>query len=65
MAEEVTLTFLSRQIERVLDRLGAIEDQMTVLTGIAMRRDESLEGLAVEVRGLVRLVDRVEHRLRT
>jgi hypothetical protein len=35
-----------------------------VLTGMAMRHDGSLEGLAVEVRGLVRLTDRVEHRLR-
>jgi hypothetical protein len=64
MAEEVTLAFLARQLERVLDRLGAIEDQITVLTGMAMRHDGSLEGLAVEVRGLVRLTDRVEHRLR-
>jgi hypothetical protein len=29
---EVTLDFLARQMERVLDRIGAIEDQLTVLT---------------------------------
>jgi hypothetical protein len=62
--DNVDLAFLARQNERVLDRLGAMEDQITVLTGIAMRHDGSLEGLAVEVRGLIRLLDRLEHRVR-
>jgi hypothetical protein len=61
---EVSLEFLSRQLDRVLDRLGAIEDQITVLTGMAMRHDGSLAGLAVEMRGLVQSIARVEHRLR-
>ena len=64
MAEEVSLAFLGRQLERVLDRLGAIEDQITVLTGMAIRHDGSLAGLATEVRGLVSSVERIERRLR-
>ena len=31
---KVTLEFLSRQLDRVLTRLGAIEDQITVLRGL-------------------------------
>ena len=53
MAEEITLEFIARQLERMLDRIGTIEDQITVLTGIAMRLDGSLEGLAIEVRDLI------------
>ena len=32
---KVTPEFLSRQLDRVLTGLGAIEDQITVLTGMA------------------------------
>jgi hypothetical protein len=64
MADEVSLVFLARQIERVLDRLNALEDQITVLTGMAMRHEGSLDGLVVEIRGLLRLSDRHERRLR-
>jgi hypothetical protein len=64
VANEVSLEFLSRQLERVLDRLGGLEDQVTVLTGMAMRHDGALTGLTVEVRGLVQSIARVEHRLR-
>jgi hypothetical protein len=52
---EVTLDFLARQIERVLDRIGTIEDQFTVLTEMITRIDGAVQGLAVEMR---------EHRLR-
>jgi hypothetical protein len=61
---DVSLEFVSRQLDRVLDRLGAIEDQITVLTGMAMRHDGSLAGLAVEIRGLMQSVSRAELRLR-
>lgn len=61
---EPTLEFLSRQLERVLDRLSSIEDQITILTGMSIRHDGSLSGLAVEVRGLVQSVARIDHRLR-
>ena len=68
MADEtITLEFIARQLDRVTDRMGSLEDQMTVLTGICMRLETipgSLEGLATEVRGMYRMLDRVEHRLR-
>jgi hypothetical protein len=52
MAEPpITLEFIARQLDRVLDRLGTMEDQITVLTGMGMRVDGSVEGLATEVRG--------------
>lgn len=60
----VSLEFVARQLERVLDRLGAIEDQITVLTGMAMRHDGALNGLATEFRGLAQALNRTEHRLR-
>jgi hypothetical protein len=64
MADDVSIEFVSRQLERVLDRLGAIEDQITVLTGMAMRHDGSLAGLVIEVRGLAQSIAHIEHRLR-
>lgn len=62
MPEAITLEFVFRQLDRVLDRLGTVEDQITVLTGIAMRLDGSMEGLIVETRGMYRLLDRLERR---
>jgi hypothetical protein len=61
---DVTLDFVTRQLDRVLDRIGAVEDQITVLTGIAIRLDGAVQGLAVEMRGLAQSVSRIEHRLR-
>jgi hypothetical protein len=48
----------------VLTRLGAIEDQITVLTGMAIRHDGALNGLATEFRGLAQAVSRIDHRVR-
>ena len=62
--EEVSLEFLARQLERVLTRLGAIEDQITVLTGMAIRHDGALSGLATEFRGLAQALSRADHCLR-
>ncbi len=63
-SSKVTLEFLSRQLERVLTGLGAIEDQITVLTGMAARHDGALNGLATEFRGLAQAVNRADHRPR-
>ncbi len=62
--EKVSLEFVSRQLDRVLTRLGAIEDQITVLTGMAIRHDGALTGLATEFRGLAQALTRADHRLR-
>ena len=64
MADEVSLEFVSRQLDRVLTRLGAIEDQLTVLSGMAIRHDGALTGLATEFRGLAQSVSRIDHLLR-
>jgi hypothetical protein len=61
---DVTLDFLTRKLDRVLDRIGAVEDQIRVLTGIAIRLGGAVQGLAVEMRGLAQSVSRIEHRLR-
>lgn len=53
--DNVDLRLLARQLERVLTRLGAIEDQITVLTGMAIRHDGSLSGIATEFRQQVRI----------
>ena len=52
---EVTIDFLARRLERILDRIGTIEDQFTVLTEMVIRIDGAVQGLAAEMR---------EHRLR-
>jgi chromosome segregation ATPase len=41
MADPVTLEFLSEQQERILRELGAIRDDMRVLTALTMRVDNS------------------------
>ena len=61
---DVSLDFLASQLECVPNRLGAVEDQITVLTGMAMRLDGAVNGLATEMRGLVQSINRIEHRLR-
>ena len=52
MIEEapITLEFVARQLDRVLDRLGTLQDQITILTGIWIRLDGAVESLATEVR---------------
>lgn len=61
---EITLEFLSRQLDRVLDRLGAMEDQMTVQTATISRLDATVGGLTTELRALSRRLDRIDVRVR-
>jgi hypothetical protein len=61
---DVSLDFSAGQLERVLNRLGAVEDQITALTGMTIRLDGAITGLATEMRGLVHSISRIEHRLR-
>ena len=51
MAEEVTLEFLAKQLDKVLDRQGAMEDQITVLTGITMRLEGQMTGMSGQFAG--------------
>jgi hypothetical protein len=64
MTDKRGIEFLARQSERILTRLGAIEAQITVLTGMAIRHDGALNGLAVEVPRLAQGLGRADHRLR-
>jgi hypothetical protein len=64
MAGDVSLEFLARQLERVVTRLGAIEDQITVLAGMAIRHDHASTRLATEYRGLAQALNRADRRLR-
>ena len=64
MADDVSLEFIARQLERVLNRLGAIEDQITALTGMAIRHGGASTGLATEFRGLAQALNRADQRLR-
>jgi hypothetical protein len=64
--ENVALELLGRQIAQLLDgqrrieeRLSKLDDDMLVLTGVALR----LEGREVETRGLLALVKRIERRV--
>jgi hypothetical protein len=47
---EVTLDSVARQIERVLERIGAIEDKLTVLTEMMIRIDSAAQSLAEDWR---------------
>jgi chromosome segregation ATPase len=48
---KLTLAFLARQAERILDEQGRLRDDVTVLTGMVMRLEGTVQGLTVEVRG--------------
>lgn len=50
----ITLEFLGEQMVRMREDIASLRDDMTVLTGIAMRVDSSLQGLTVELRGVHR-----------
>jgi hypothetical protein len=45
---DVSLDFPASQLERVVNRLGAVEDQITVLTGMTIRLDGAVNGLATK-----------------
>ena len=62
--ESITRAFIARQMDRMLDRFGTLEDQMSVQTGMIIRLDGSVQGLTTEVRALHRLLDRLERRVR-
>jgi len=58
MSQGVSLETIARQMERVLERIGAIDDKLAGLIGMVSRREAALTELAVEFRGLVAAVGR-------
>jgi hypothetical protein len=49
MAENVTLEFLGAQMERMLTRLEALQEDMRVLTAIVLRHENILAGMKTEM----------------
>ncbi len=48
---KLSLAFLARQMDRVLDEQGRLRDDLTVVSGMVMRLEGTVHGLTVEVRG--------------
>jgi hypothetical protein len=53
MAENVSLEFLGAQMERVLARLDSLQDDMHVLTAIALRHENTLLGMKTEIHDML------------
>jgi hypothetical protein len=53
MAETVTLEFLGAQMERMLARMEAFQDDMRVLTAIVLRHENTLNDMREEMRGML------------
>jgi hypothetical protein len=65
MADEpVTLEFLARQQQRVLDEIGVMRDDMQVLTAMVMRLDSTVGLVLTELRTLHSQHQRLANRVR-
>jgi ABC-type transporter Mla MlaB component len=60
---DVTLEFLGRQMERLLNDMATMKDDVTVLTAMVARIDSSHGALLTELRALHSKVSRIETRL--
>jgi hypothetical protein len=47
---EINLPFIARQLERVLTDIASLRDDMTVLTAIVMRLDNTSAAVLTEMR---------------
>jgi hypothetical protein len=64
MADTVTLEFLGRQMERMLARQDAMQDDIRVLTAIALRHETTLKDVLGQIRAMVAQHQRFSDRLR-
>jgi hypothetical protein len=63
--EQVTdLNFVGRQLKQVLGDLGALGEDVAVLTAVTMRLDGTVSGLVNEVRALHSQHGRMANRVR-
>ena len=62
--EPVTLEFLARQQQRVLDELSSFRDDMTVLTAMVMRLDGTVGLVLTELRAMHSQHNRLANRVR-
>ena len=56
MAETVTLEFLGAQMERMLSRMDAFQDDLRVLTAIALRHENTMNGMRQEMHDILRQI---------
>jgi hypothetical protein len=61
---EPDLSFLSRQIERVITEMASLRDDMRVLTAMVLRQDHTLTALLQEVREVHTQIGRMNDRIR-
>jgi hypothetical protein len=61
---EVSLEFISQQLERVLTEQAIIRDDIIVVTAMVTRLEASLQALTVEVRAIQRQIARMNDRVR-
>lgn len=64
MAENVTLEFLGAQMERMLARQDALQEDMRVLTAIVLRHENTLVDTLQQIRAMVSQHQRFSDRLR-
>jgi hypothetical protein len=62
--EPVTLEFLARQQERILDELSTMRDDMQVLTAMVMRLDGTVGLVLTELRAMHSQHNRLANRVR-
>lgn len=60
----IDLRFIGRQLKSINDRLGSLEDNMTVLTAMVIRMDSTMGGLTNELRAIHSQHSRVQNRVK-
>jgi ubiquinone biosynthesis protein UbiJ len=58
------LNFLARQVERLINDVGSLRDDMRVLTAMVLRQDHTLARLVEEVRAVHEQISRMNDRIR-
>jgi hypothetical protein len=64
MAETVTLEFLGAQMERMLARQDALQEDMRVMTAIELRHENTLVDMLRQIRAMIAQHQRFSDRLR-
>ena len=64
MAENVTLEFIAKQLERVIADQAEMRDDIRVLTAIVLRHENTLKDILSQIRTMVAQHQRFNDRLR-
>ena len=62
--EKIDLVYVVRALDRLIDEVGTMREQMIVQGAIINRLDNNVANLAVEVRAIRSLLDRALDRIR-